>query len=165
MKNEDYLKDFHIGRLVKSRLNEEGWKVKWLAEKIDCERDNIYKIFERASIDTGLLLRISIALTTDFFAYLSDYYKSIKNATDGMDRYSVKTPQGKLHIGQLIKSKLEEDGRIIRKLTKKIGCKRHNIYNIFDRQHIDAEQLFKISIALKTNFFDYLSEYYRNIKL
>ena len=44
----------------------------WLARKINCDRTNIYKIFQRPSIDTALLSRISKALDHDFFADLSD---------------------------------------------------------------------------------------------
>ena len=63
--------EIHIGSLIKNKLNEDGRKVEWLAQKIHCKRDNIYKIFLKASIDTTLLLYISIALKTNFFAFLS----------------------------------------------------------------------------------------------
>lgn len=43
----------------------------WLAKKVNCDRTNIYKIFQRASIDTELLSRISKALDYDFFMELS----------------------------------------------------------------------------------------------
>lgn len=43
----------------------------WLARKINCERPNVYYIFQQQSINTDLLLRISIALNHDFFSYYS----------------------------------------------------------------------------------------------
>lgn len=43
----------------------------WLARKINCERPNVYYIFQQPSINTDLLLRISIALNHDFFSYYS----------------------------------------------------------------------------------------------
>ena len=43
----------------------------WLARKINCERPNIYYIFQQPSINTELLLKISIALNHDFFSYYS----------------------------------------------------------------------------------------------
>ena len=41
--------------------------VQWLAERINCNRRNIYDIFQRPSIDTELLMRIGKALGHDFF--------------------------------------------------------------------------------------------------
>ena len=43
----------------------------WLARKINCERPNIYYIFQQPSINTELLLKISIALNHDFSSYYS----------------------------------------------------------------------------------------------
>ncbi len=48
----------------------------WLAKKINCDRTNVYKIFQRPSIDTELLSRISKALDYDFFLELSSSCKS-----------------------------------------------------------------------------------------
>ena len=49
----------------------------WLAKKINCDRTNIYKIFQRPSIDTELLSRISKALEHDFFLDLSEEQKRL----------------------------------------------------------------------------------------
>lgn len=61
----------HIGELIKQRLCEIERGPAWLAKKINCDRTNIYKIFQRASIDTELLARISKALDYNFFIELS----------------------------------------------------------------------------------------------
>jgi hypothetical protein len=68
--------EIHIGTLIKNRLKEDGRSVVWLAKKIHCGRDNIYNIFDRTSIDTALLLSISLALETNFFEYFHEKYKS-----------------------------------------------------------------------------------------
>ena len=39
----------------------------WLARKLNCNRTNIYKIFNRSTIDTELLLKISNVLQHNFF--------------------------------------------------------------------------------------------------
>lgn len=41
----------------------------WFANKLYCERTNVYSIFKRESIDTTLLLRISEILHHNFFDY------------------------------------------------------------------------------------------------
>lgn len=61
----------HIGKHIKQRLEELERSPGWLAKKINCDRTNIYKIFNRSSIDTELLARISKALEYDFFIDLS----------------------------------------------------------------------------------------------
>lgn len=61
----------HIGELIKARLEQVERSPGWLARRINCDRTNIYKIFQRQSIDTELLARISKALEYDFFLDLS----------------------------------------------------------------------------------------------
>ena len=69
--------EIHIGKLIRNKLYDDGRSVSWLAKKIHCKRDNIYKIFDRVSVDTALLLRISFVLKTDFFAYLSEFHQNM----------------------------------------------------------------------------------------
>ncbi|MBR7134320.1 MAG: helix-turn-helix transcriptional regulator [Bacteroidaceae bacterium] len=69
----------HIGNHIKRRLEELERSPAWLAKKINCDRTNIYKIFNRSSIDTELLARISKALEYDFFIDLS---KAQENSCD-----------------------------------------------------------------------------------
>lgn len=64
-----------IGSIIEQELRRQERSVSWLSRKIHCDRRNIYFIFERDSIDTGLLLRISQALGVDFFAYFSNLLK------------------------------------------------------------------------------------------
>lgn len=46
--------------------------VTWFARNLNCERRNIYRIFERDNIDIRLLARIGAILQHDFFADISD---------------------------------------------------------------------------------------------
>lgn len=62
----------HIGRLIRAKLEEKGQTVTWLARQVPCSRTNIYKIFDRPSIDTDMLARLSVIMGFDFFAALSD---------------------------------------------------------------------------------------------
>lgn len=39
----------------------------WLARELSYSRTNLYKIYDKSSINTGVLLRISIILEYDFF--------------------------------------------------------------------------------------------------
>ena len=57
--------------MIKKELKALGRSVSWLARTIHMERSSIYKIFERDSIDLGLLVRISIVMNHDFFQDIS----------------------------------------------------------------------------------------------
>ena len=63
-----------IGELIQKKLTEERRSVAWLAEKLCCNRSSVYKIFQKSYIDTGLLLKISLALNFDFFSYYSKIF-------------------------------------------------------------------------------------------
>ena len=65
-----------------------------------------------------------------------------------------------LHIGKLIQQKMDEDGRKVTWLAKKIPCHRNNIYQIYQQEHIHPALLSRISTILKFNFFSY---YYDDI--
>ena len=62
----------HIGQLIRQEVERQGLTVVALARKLSCSRTNIYKIFDRQSIDTDQLLRISTLLHTDFFRFYSE---------------------------------------------------------------------------------------------
>lgn len=56
-----------IGKSIEYELRNQERSVVWLARKLNCNRKNIYKIFNRSTIDTELLLRISNVLQRNFF--------------------------------------------------------------------------------------------------
>ena len=72
----------HIGKSIEKVIREQGRSVSWFAKQICCERTNVYSIFNRASIDTGLLMRISIVLSHDFFKEYRDYLDTNHPAVD-----------------------------------------------------------------------------------
>ena len=74
--------EIHIGSLIHNKLKEEGRSASWLAQKIHCERANMYKIFKKSSIDTALLLKINLALKTNFFACYSEICQNTVDKTE-----------------------------------------------------------------------------------
>ncbi len=62
----------HIGNFIREELRRQERTPTWLARKICCGRTNIYDIFERASLDSALIHRISMALNVNIFALLSE---------------------------------------------------------------------------------------------
>jgi len=59
----------HIGREIKTVFEESGLSKSEFARRINKSRETIYDIFERQSIDTGLLKAISEVLKHDFFLH------------------------------------------------------------------------------------------------
>mgnify|MGYP002622062986 CR=1 FL=1 len=70
---------FHIGELIKNELAKQGRSITWLAEQINCTRENLYKLFKSPWINTHTLFKIGKALDYDFFKLCSDYFNSQRN--------------------------------------------------------------------------------------
>lgn len=66
----------HIGNLIKEELEKQERSVSWFARKLSYDRSNVYRLFQKESIDTKLLSRISLILDHDFFSDLSNHIKS-----------------------------------------------------------------------------------------
>ena len=64
----------HIGHMVKSVFDKSGLSVAEFARRIHCERTNVYKIFNRQSIDVETLVKISEALEYNFMADVMKHY-------------------------------------------------------------------------------------------
>ena len=71
-----------IGILIKEELEKQERSITWFARKLSCDRSNIYRLFQKESIDTNLLVRISILLGKDFFSDLSDYVEEKEQLHD-----------------------------------------------------------------------------------
>ncbi len=62
----------HVGRLIETIVRSQGRSPSWLARQLNMVRVNVYDIFRRETIDSGLLRRISLVLGEDLFGYLSE---------------------------------------------------------------------------------------------
>lgn len=58
----------HIGEEIRKVVFDKRVTVVWLAQQLGCSRTNVYKIYEKSSIDTNTMLRLSKILKYDFFA-------------------------------------------------------------------------------------------------
>ena len=62
----------HIGQIIRQELRNKGYTLSWLARELNCSRSNVYKFLDKASLDTSLLLQISLLIGVDFFQYYTD---------------------------------------------------------------------------------------------
>ena len=59
----------HIGSKIKEVFKSRGITAKEFGKRITTSRENVYGIFNRESVDTKLLVKISKALDHNFFQY------------------------------------------------------------------------------------------------
>lgn len=62
----------HIGKEIEKKTRERGMTVVGLSRELGCHRTNIYRIFGSPTVDTGVLLRLSVILQFDFFSLYAD---------------------------------------------------------------------------------------------
>lgn len=81
----------HVGNLVREVFDRQpkGHNIMWFARQLNCNRSNIYDIFNRPTLDTELLRRISIILRHDFFRDLSETLPPGLSPTSLDSRHSV----------------------------------------------------------------------------
>lgn len=65
----------NIGKRIYEVMCEKGHNASWLAERVPCERSNIYNVFRRKSVSIDLLFIFSTLLQHDFFAELSQEWQ------------------------------------------------------------------------------------------
>jgi len=66
--------NIHIGKLIKAVFDESGMTVSDFARQIYLERSTVYGIFERPSIDSVLLARISLVLKHNFLSDVEQHF-------------------------------------------------------------------------------------------
>ena len=71
-----------VGDLIKEELEKQERSISWFARKLSCDRSNVYRLFQKESIDTTLLFRVSLLLKRDFFSYLSERLKEKMQSQD-----------------------------------------------------------------------------------
>lgn len=72
--------NLHIGQLIKAVFDESGMTISEFARQIHLERSTVYNIFERQSIDTMLLARISLVLKHNFLSDVERHYGLVPQA-------------------------------------------------------------------------------------
>ena len=61
----------HIGHRIRDVVHEQGHTSVWLARELGCDRTNIYRIYDKQSLDSSVLLRICRILRHNFLAELA----------------------------------------------------------------------------------------------
>ena len=78
----------HIGKIIQGLVKQKGMAVTEFADRINYSRRNVYQIFDKETVDTGLLIRIGKILRQNlFFNYISeaDIQKHIKSKSNNAE--------------------------------------------------------------------------------
>lgn len=67
----------HIGNLIRDELRHQGRTNQWLADQLSVERSTVQRLFNKPSMDTQQLLRISKVLGKDMFIYYSNAFSDV----------------------------------------------------------------------------------------
>ena len=59
----------HIGQKIQEVFDQKGLKLTDFADQLGTVRQNVYRIFKKRHLDTGLLTKISQVLSHNFFQY------------------------------------------------------------------------------------------------
>ena len=94
--------DIHIGQRIKAVFDESGMTVSEFARQIHLERSTVYGIFERPSIDSMLLARISLVLKHNFLSDVEQYYGLIPKVSSFTLHLDNLSPEIVLQLADLL---------------------------------------------------------------
>jgi len=100
-----------------------GMSISELGRRVQTTRQNVYRIFERESIDTALLKRLGKALSYDFFQHYTDTPENLLAAAAGNKDNAILYKEVETMRRELaeIKEKYEMVKRINELLEKEVG--------------------------------------------
>lgn len=96
-----------IGDLINEEVRRKGMPVTKFAKEINCQRNNVYDIFNRSNMDIDLLKRISKVLGVNFFQIIADDLDLVCEETDNVN------PQEQKAVSQFLD--------VVPKLLEKMG--------------------------------------------
>lgn len=78
--------------------------------------------------------------------------KIINTEAAGFDSYD------KIHVGNIIKKRLEQDGRSVRWFAEQMNSDRSNMYKILSRSHLNSDFVMRASRIIEHDFFKDVSD-------
>ena len=94
--------DPHIGHLIKAVFDESGMTISEFARQIHLERTTVYSLFERQSVDSIQLAKISVVLKHNFLSDIEQHYGLIPNASSFTIHFDNLSPETVLQLADLL---------------------------------------------------------------
>ncbi|MBL7930916.1 MAG: hypothetical protein JNL60_03385 [Bacteroidia bacterium] len=111
----------HIGKKIKEVWRKSRLKGTEFASLINRDRQVIYDIFKRESIDTELLKQISTVLNHDFFSYYSQ--QSFAQTKEIKPEYGYATKEELMQVTMAIQALTKQIEKLSENLPKKAAAK------------------------------------------
>lgn len=96
--------DPHIGHLIKAAFDESGMTISEFARQIHLERTTVYSLFERQSVDSIQLAKISLVLKHNFLSDVEEHYGLIPKASSFTIHLDNLNPEVVLQLADLLKA-------------------------------------------------------------
>ena len=93
----------HIGQMIKAAFDESGMTVSEFARQIHLERTTVYSLFERQSVDSIQLAKISLVLKHNFLSDIEQHYGLIPKAPSFTIHLDNLSPEMVLQLADLLK--------------------------------------------------------------
>lgn len=114
-----------IGEKIKEVFDQRQMKLTDFADELGTVRQNVYRIFKKRHLDTGLLLKISQVLNHNFFQYYvgdpaeqsDEKIKLLKSETSGFQRQVDLSKKEIDYLRRIIKL-MEEKAELVHQLSK-----------------------------------------------
>ena len=94
--------DIHIGHLIKAAFDESGMTISEFARQIHLERTTVYSLFERQSVDSIQLAKISLVLKHNFLSDVEEHYGLIPKASSFTIHLDSLSPEVVLQLTYLL---------------------------------------------------------------
>lgn len=92
----------HIGQMIKSVFDESGMTISEFARQIHLERTTVYSLFERQSVDSIQLAKISLVLKHNFLSDVEEHYGLIPKASSFTIHFDNLSPEIVLQLADLL---------------------------------------------------------------
>jgi transcriptional regulator with XRE-family HTH domain len=113
--------EVQIGQKVQEVFESRKMKLSEFADQLGTVRQNVYRIFKKKDLDTGLLTKISEVLNHNFFQYYNTYDSFVTGSTREADEYRYQLDLSRKEIDYLKKiiNLMEEKAKLLQEVDMK----------------------------------------------
>jgi transcriptional regulator with XRE-family HTH domain len=171
-KNDDFLKDLHIGSIIKEIALQKGISSKKIVAVIRRYQQNADKIFKINDMDIEDIIYISYLLEYNILEFLVKKYvshlpcsKHFNDADACLLKIDMRTQRvtvspainncdflKNIHIGQCIKKIAQQNGWNEQELAKRLHCTQSSVSDLYNRKSLKTKALIQISNLLQYHF-------------
>lgn len=101
-----------IGDLINEEVRRKGMPVTKFAKEINCQRNNVYDIFNRSNMDIDLLKRISKVLEVNFFQTIANDLNLVCEEADNVNQQEQKAVSQFLDVVPKLLEKMGKNAAI-----------------------------------------------------